>query len=397
MYKSTYLSVRIHTEDEALDIQPDGDADTLLWLIDVYDLGQSEKCANGVKKLILAKYFELHERVPGMLPRWTKGMMAWVTFLNAMVPSYTYDEQWVIENNLMVAKNPENWSVEDMLTTLDAIAMRWKNAHALNRFKLEQYLHCIWSCAKKWTMHLHEDLANGLKEGDMFKIQPKQVMACFARFFWFHKTLEMHDAYDRQPYEVEPCENFFQHELRHFVLRKFRDQLLTDTWESIPFYGDKEIAEHDQLGDTISTYSSLYKRHPVCLLQRVQQRVLYDEPADVRKHYQNVTDTKIIQTYFQNNFKVNFKKFFMCTEANHPKHMEAVKSSVVPIIVESFKQYTVVVNGKAYGNGTVAEVFPIWVSLAEKPHGLDISELKQALCRKKTKRRLGTIYELSVQ
>ena len=110
MYKSTYLSVRIHTEDEAVDIQPDGDADTFLWLIDVYDLGESAKCAQGVKKLILSKYFELHERVPGMLPRWTKGMMAWITYLNALVPCYTYDESWVIANNLMIAKHPEEWS-----------------------------------------------------------------------------------------------------------------------------------------------------------------------------------------------------------------------------------------------------------------------------------------------
>ena len=119
----------------------------------------------------------------------------------------------------------------------------------------------------------------------------------------------MHDAYERRPYETEKCDAFFQHELRHFVLRKFRDQLLTDIWESIPFYGDKEIAGHDQLGDAISTYSSLYKRHPVCLLQRVQQRVLYDEPK-CEEICQNVTDIKIIQTYFQNNYKVNLK--FSC-------------------------------------------------------------------------------------
>ena len=96
MYKSTYLAVRVHTENEALRIEPKGNTDILLWLIDVYDLGQSKTCAKAVQKLILNNYFELHERVPGMLPRWTKGMMAWVTYLNAMVPSYEHDEDWVI-------------------------------------------------------------------------------------------------------------------------------------------------------------------------------------------------------------------------------------------------------------------------------------------------------------
>ena len=397
MYESTYLSVRIHTENEALNIQPVGNADTLLWLIDVYDLGQSEVCAKGVKKLILSSYNDLNERIPGMLPRWTKGMMAWVTYLNALVPSYEHDEDWVIENNLMIAKDPKKWSVEDMLTTLDAIAMRWHRAHTLDRLKLEQYLHCIWSCAKKWTMNLHPEIPGGLKEGKLMKLHPKQIMACFCRFYWFHKTLEMHSLYVRQPYDVPNCDKFFQHELRHFVLRKFRDQLLKDTWETIPFYGDKEIAGHDTLGDSLSTYSALYKRHPVCLLQRVQKRILYDEPSDIRKHYKNVTDIKIIQTYFQNNHKVDFIKFFMCSEKNHPKHIDAVKNSTVPIILESFKSYTVIHQGQAYGNGCIAEVFPIWAKLAVKPHGLKISDLKHLLFQKKTTRRLGTIYELAVQ
>ena len=85
MYKSTYLAVRIHTEEEAMRIEPEGNADTLLWLIDVYDLGQSETCAKAVKKLILSKYHELYEQVPGILQRWTKGMMAWVTYLNCLL------------------------------------------------------------------------------------------------------------------------------------------------------------------------------------------------------------------------------------------------------------------------------------------------------------------------
>ena len=133
MYKSTYLAVRVHTENGALTIEPNGNTDILLWLIDVYDLGQSEKCAEAVKKLILNNYFDLHERVPGMLHRWTKGMMAWVTYLNAMVPSYEHDEVWVIRNNFMIKKDPSSWYVEDMLTTLDAIAMRWKTAHTPER------------------------------------------------------------------------------------------------------------------------------------------------------------------------------------------------------------------------------------------------------------------------
>ena len=395
MYQSTYLSVRVHTEDEALSIEPDSVVDTMLWLIDVYDLGQSSKCAQAVQNLILKKYHKLHERVPGMLPRWTKGMMAWVTYLNALVPDYTHDEDWVIRNNFMIKKNPETWSVEDMLTTLDAMSMRWAGAYKLDRKKLRQYMLCIWSCAKKYTMNLHAHIHQGLKEGDLMKIHPKQIMACLSRFFWFNKTLNMHDSYKRKDMKKE-APHFFKQEMRHFILRKFRDELLTDIWATVPFVGDLEIAGHDSLGESISTYSAVYKRHPVCLLQRVQQRVLYEEPQIVRERHQDAVDLKIIQTYFQNNHKIDFKKFFFCSEKNHPKHQTAVKESIVPIIVESFRKYSVVHEGNAYCHGSIEEVFPVWVHLAEKPHGLNISDLKHKLFSEKTVPEEGTIYELSI-
>jgi len=395
MYQSTYLSVRVHTEDEALSIEPNNIVDIMLWLIDVYDLGESPKCTQAVQNLILKRFDVLYERVPGLLPRWTKGMMAWVTYLNALVPDYTHDEDWVIRHHFMIKKQPETWTVEDMLTSLDAISMRWRNAHKLDRKKLQQYLKCIWSCAKKYTMHLHPYLNDGLKEGKLMKIHPKQIMACFSRFYWFNKTLQMHDTYKRQDMKKK-CNNFFETELRHFILRKFRDELLTDVWNTVPFVGDKEIAGHDSLGEDISTYSAIYKRHPVCILQRIQQRVLYEEPSDVRKYHKDAVDLKIIQTFFQNNHKIDFKKFFFCSESNHPKHEKAVRESAVPIILESFKKYSVIHLGKAYCHGSIEEVFPVWVHLAEKPHGLNISDLKHKLFSEQIKTTHGSIYELSV-
>ena len=395
MYKSTYLSVRIHTPDEALGIVPDTVVDILLWLIDVYDLGENEKCAQAVANVILKHYHLLDERVPGILPRWTKGMMAWVTYLNALQSKYEFDKQWVIQNNFFIKDNPAEWTVDDLLLSLDAIAMRWHNAYKLNRKKLQDYLHCIWSCAKKFTMNLHAKLENGLKEGDMMKIHPKQIVACYSRFYWFNKTLEMYDMYDRKEKKID-SNAFFAHELRHFVLRKFRDELLTDVWETVPFYGDKEIAGHDSLGEGISTYSCVYKRQPVCLLQRIQQRVLYDNPEDVEKVHKDAVHLKIIQTYFQNNHKIDFKKFFVCYERNHPKHASAVKDSTVPLLLESFGKYSVIHQSIAYCHGSIDEVFPLWVHFADKPHGLDISELKNKLFGETTASSQSSIYELSI-
>ena len=396
MYKSTYLCVRIHTPEEALAIKPEGTADMLLYLIDVYDLGQNSTCEKAMLQFILENYHKLNERVPGILPRWTKGMMAWVTYLNALVPCYDCDEDWVREHNLLIQANPSTWSLQDLVTSMDALAMRWHKAIEWDRKQLMKYLHCMWSCAKKWTMYLHPEMEYGIKEGNMFKIHPQIVMACFSRFFWFHKTLEMHDAYSRQPIQTVQ-NNFFQEEMRHFAINKFRDDLTKDVWEHIPYYGDREIGGHEQLGENPSTYSVLYKRRPVCILQNIQRSILYDEPNVVRDAFPNITRLKLIQMFFQNNYKVDFKKFFFCSEVNHCKHMKAVRESSVPVIVESFKKYSVVHKGLAYGHGSIEEVFPTWVKFAEKPHGLDISELERRVKPSTTnKRPQSTIYELPV-
>ena len=100
--------------------------------------------------------------------------------------------------------------------------------------------------------------------------------------------------------------------------------------------------------------------------------------------------------YFQNNFKVDFLKFFVCFERNHCKHEKAVRESTVPLLVESFRKYSVVHKGEAYGFGTVEEVFPIWLKFAEKPYGMDLTDLRQKFFSSSSASAQSTIYELSV-
>ena len=128
----------------------------------------------------------------------------------------------------------------------------------------------------------------------------------------------------------------------------------------------------------------------------MQQQVLYDNPEEVQKSHGAAVNLKIIQTYFMNNHKIDFKKFFFCSEKNHTKHWQAVKDSIVPVIVESFDKFSVVSNGKAYCHGKIEDVFPVWVTLAEKPHGLDLTELKNKLFGQSSAAAQGSIYELSI-
>ena len=124
--------------------------------------------------------------------------------------------------------------------------------------------------------------------------------------------------------------------------------------------------------------------------------MLYAEPEEVQKAHSTAVNLKIIQTYFANNHKIDFLKFFVCYERNHAKHWEAVLESTVPVIVQSFGKFSVISSGKAYCHGPIEAVFPVWVQLAEKPHGLDLSELKNKLFGKSSASASSTIYELEI-
>ena len=105
-------------------------------------------------------------------------------------------------------------------------------------------------------------------------------------------------------------------------------------------------------------------------------------------------DMKIIPTYFQNNNIRDFKVLCLF-ERNHPKHVVRCEEAV-PIMLQSFGKFSVVHEGEAYCHGSVAEVFPVWVKLATKPHGLDIGDLKKRLFEESAGSSQGSIYELSV-
>ena len=123
MYKSTYLAVRVQSDTD-LDIRPPPcEVDIMLWLIDVYDLPSSDEAAEAVKDVILEHYLLLNSSVPGLMTDWTKGMMAWVTYLHALVPSFEYDQEWVIQQELMIKRDPHKWSVSDLRVILDALSM----------------------------------------------------------------------------------------------------------------------------------------------------------------------------------------------------------------------------------------------------------------------------------
>lgn len=399
MYKSTYLTVRVQTAEEVAAVVPTETVDILLWLIDVYRIQTG--CEDAVHQLLLRVYHTENERVPGILPRWTKSMMVWVTLLHCRTGCHTGATgataatlKWAATNNLLVSRAPpQKWSIDQLLLALDALAIRWKRLE--DSSSLRHYLHIVWDLARKWTVHRFTTSSRDTEtnEGKWHTLKPKAIMNMMARYYWFNQTLAQTHWFPHNEHRVPThfFQRFMQKEKRHLKISKFRDELALDVWDSLLHYGDYEIATHDQLGDTISAYSCLYKRYPICLMQHHQQLIGYATYEEICKTFAEVLWLKLIQTHFINQYQIDFVKYFVCKERHQHKHQHALHSMTVPILLERFGQYTVLHKGNTHGLGSLEDMFPVWVELADKPYGRNLDMLRDTLFSPNPVQHIGDI------
>ena len=384
MYSSTYLTVRVHTAEEALVERPHMETvDRLLWLVDVYDI--QKDCDPAVHNMLMSSYHEEQECVPGILPRWTKTMLAWVTLLHCRPPrSPTGSEldpvlEWARVHHLLTALPP--WTAEDIVESLDALAMRWQTVDKCAN--LRAYLQWVWDRCREWTMSWHSvglpclERVRGAAPV-WYALKPVSVMAMLSRYYWFNQTLDQLDWFPHNA--VSAPEHFFdqlvRQEKRHLKVQRFRDNLSTLVWEMELYYGDREIAVHDQLGDCLSAYSCLYKRRHIAVMQRFQQTLSYGTYDEILAQFPDALCLHMLRSYFINNYQLDFIKYFVCWERDQHRHRSMLRSAAVPIVLERFGQYTVLHGGQTHGLGSVRDIFPLWLKLAVKPHGCDLETLR---------------------
>jgi hypothetical protein len=370
--------VRVHNAEEAMVVKPIETVDHMLWLIDVYDIKSG--CATAVHNLLMSTYHVEQERIPGILPRWTKTMLTWVTLLHCLDNASDCSEalKWAKRNNLLTTNC--QWNAADVLTMLDAIAMRW---NAITPCKeLTAFLNMIWCSCKKWTMNKHRKTSESMeKSGDWYTLKPVSIMAMLSRYYWFNQTLAQLKWFPSADVVVPQAyfHHFINKEKRHLKITKFREELSNAVWQRVMYCGDREIATHDQLGDYLSAYSCLYKRRPICLMQKYQRMLSYGTYDEICVQFSDILWLQLIRSHFINNYQMDFLKFFVCWEVDQHKHQTALNGIQAPVILERFGSYTVLLDGKVYGNGPIDKIFPIWVHLAKNPHGCQMEMLKRAM------------------
>ena len=377
MYKSEYLTVRVVDASDAEEYQPKETIDQMLWLLDVYDLKGG--CFKGAHTFLMQNYHTLYSRVPGCMSRWSKSMLAWVVLLQHLTPEFEIDKKWAVDTGIYICR-PAKMNVQNLITALDALAMQWHRAHEWDQDKLNQYLHALWSCARKWTLFMHTKMDRGEKQGELWKMKPEDITACMSRYYWFNQTRDQLTWFetDLQPVESSFWDAWIARGKRHLVVRKFRSELATMVWDDCLFYGEREIASQHQIGEDMSSYATLYKRHPVCIMQSLQNIISYGD-MEALAPIKRILTMKMIRAYFQNNYQLDFVKYFVCWERDQWKHRMALVGSMVPVILERFKSFALLVDGKITAEGDLSVVFPAWVRAAKKPHGAVLTSLREQL------------------
>lgn len=402
MYKTHYKSVhRIQSGEEAANMSiPLDTTDMFLWLIDVYDLimkksltdDQKFHIRRNIKNYLLLHYEKLHIPIPGCLLGWTHSMFVWIVYLSLLKPLVLeVPSDYVKQHRLRVYEDPDadTWSWDVYISMLDVLALRW-NTLTLNK-ELEKILKIMWYKAAKYTLFIHTKDILSIDNHTLdthakyhVRLSTESIVMCMSRFVGFERAMHLNKIWTLSTVEIPDnnYESFIFLERRHLVTRKFRDGICKWMWDRVVLIGDKDIASHDQLGEKVSAFTCLYKRNPTGQITRWQKTLTY-EPYETIIQDSMLKDflhLHFIDQHFTNIYNVNFKKFFVVLDIY--KHMQAITTSTVPLLVWFQGRFDVYFKNTRYCVNDFDQAFLIWLILLKthlncKPYSMDFTGLYQ--------------------
>lgn len=386
MYKTIYQSTtRVHSMQEALQITPQSPTDMFLYLIDIYDLivkGERNKAlAIKLRDYLVDNYKDLHIPIPGCLYGWTHSMFVFVIYLHLIEPSYTYDSAYIKKHRLRLFQDPDpkSWSWDIYISMLDLISLKWDELPQTR--ELQELLDVMITLAQKFCLYIHtkDSLSVDMHTHDVsntkyhVRLSPESIVSVMRLVhFRFHEyTIKDIDIPSNN------IDHFMHLEKRHLVSRKFRENVVSWMWDRIILIGDKDIASHDQLGENVSSFTCLFKRHPAGQLTAWQRQLTYNTYEEIDDCLKEFIHLHFIDQHFQSVYNVGFIKYFVVFDIfKHKKNIEKCK---VPLIVCLQGKYHVYWSSMHRAN-TVKNAFVLWVHFIKvyldcKPYNMDFSLL----------------------
>ncbi len=406
MFKTPYKSIyRVHSVEEALQFDiGEGKTDMLLYFVDLYDvllsvrsglmdkpsLHQILELRMKCTEYLLEHYHTLYRPIPGVLLGWTTSLLLFVIILHLIHLQYDGSNMYLSDKNKEYIKqhrlriytfpDPEEWCFATFISFMDVIAFRWKKLTPNEQ--LNEILELCWRLTSHFVLSMHSKLILNVEsfresikgKPDHARLSEKAMIMCMSRFYWFMSTFNYMRRWKKASSvyapTVETCnwDKFIVREKRHFITRRFRDNILTVLFDKIILYGDKEIASHNQLGEDVSSMTCLYQRAPAGQLNKLQKMITYDEYEDIIK-YKPIKDWVhliMLNQHFVSNFNIKFISFFFISEERLYKHIKAIERSVVPLIFYRFNGFDCFYEGKIYQHPdgrSIEHAFVLWCYL----------------------------------
>ena len=385
MYKTIYQStLRVQSMEEALSITPKTSTDLFLYLIDIYDLIlRGHRSIDLAKKLLdylVANYRSLHVPIPGCLLGWTHSMFVFVLYLHLIEPTYDYNPEYIKKHRLRLYSDPDpkQWSWDTYISLLDLISLKWNELEQND--DLAQFLRVLMTLAQKFCLYIHtkdvlsvdnhtHDVSNTKYH---VRLSPESIVSVMRLVhFRFH------------PYRFEHLslksniDHFIDTEKRHLVSRKFRENVLSWMWDHVVLIGDRDIASHDQLGENVSSFTCLFKRHPAGQLTSWQRQMTYNTYDEIDDRLKEFLHLHFVDQYFQSVYNVPFIKYFVVFDVF--RHRANIDKCGVPLILRLQGSFHAYFAGKCYRGDTVKNAFVLWCHLIKqidcKPYNMDFSLL----------------------
>lgn len=410
MFKTPYKSLyRIQNITEALRFEIKDDmTDMYLYLIDVYDvllnaaLGKEEvdirqlvRQRMKLHEYMLKYYHKLHAPIPGRLYGYTHSMLLYVIILTTVelqhqsehpiIPEHVH--QYCIRHRLRMYEDTdtETWKLHTYLDMLDVISLRWKHLDPSGPSgSLQELLEIMWRVSAKFSLFVQPERKMDMEKyrdpvGKAYRANALCLVAGVSRYYWFHQTMVQYTKWREGPLDALAVRkikdtnwiDWIENEKRHLLTRRFRDHLIECVWPQLLNFGDHGLGSHDQLGDTVSLYGTIHQRFPSALPTKVQQLCTYKDYDEIIKMdcIKEILHLRLIHAHFKSMYDVNFTKMFTVGERNIHKHIDAIRRSSVPVILNMYWKYYVCFRGRLYTNpeGTsVKHAFVLWLSILNK-------------------------------
>lgn len=404
MYSAEYKTpFRCHTVEELLEYPLTSrtkEVDLFLYLIDAYDLVYANleppftnvapyaQLALKLRTFLLYHYDTLRDAIPGRLKFWSKGMFVYIVACGADqialkgAPGVLVDHstrEFVSGATLRMHESwhTGNFTFSDVMRAYEAVHTMWKRCEWDPR--MGSYLEALRArCSWLVTNMLPASIADVVtvrmnRQADTTPLHPHGIYDLMAYDMQLHRSQYLRAAWPVKEHAELPdnfWHLFYEKELRHLEVRKFRDKLGEMLNERMLLPRERDVCGYRGRSNEVSAYAALSENRPLFLLDTLAKTTQYGT-VDKLIDDQRIADVLHVCQMgmnMQGLYNIPWIDYFVCFEEKIWKHLSKLATTTVPFIIERSGLYDVMWKNEIYtfGNRHAADAIVGWTLMLRR-------------------------------